>query len=47
MNLASLELRDLAWSIIDNAREQNLIDDNFIAQVGYEEGIDIEKSKLE
>ena len=47
VNLASLELRDLAWSIIDNAREQNLIDDNFIAQVGYEEGIDIEKSKLE
>ena len=47
MELSSLDLRDLTWSIVDNAKEQKLIDDTFLTEVGYEEGKDIEKPKLE
>ena len=45
VELSSLDLRDLTWSIVDNAKEQNLIDDTFLTEVGYEEGKDIEKPK--
>ena len=47
VNLSSLELRDLGWSIFDNAKEQKLIDENFLQEKGYQEGSDIERSKLE
>ena len=47
VTLSSLDLRDLTWSIVSNAKEQNLIDDTFLTEVGYEEGKDLEKPKLE
>ena len=47
VNLSSIDLRDLAWSIIDNVKEQNIINDEFLKQIEYAQGQDIEKSKLE
>ena len=47
VTLSSLDLRDLTWSIVSNAKEQNLIDDAFLTEIGYEESKDIEKPKLE
>ena len=37
VTLSSLDLRDLTWSIVSNAKEQNLIDDAFLTEIGYEE----------
>jgi len=45
--LSSLDLSDLTWSIIDTAKEQNLINDEFQEQIGYSPGQNIEKPKLE
>ena len=47
VNLSSIDLRDLAWSIIDKTKEENIIDDEFLEQIGYLQGQDIEKPKLE
>ena len=46
-SLSSLDIRDLAWSIIDNAKDQGFVDDAFLTKIEYEEGKDIEKPKLE
>ncbi len=47
VNLSSIELRDLVWSIIDNLKEQKLITNEFLENLGYIQGHNIEKSKLE
>ena len=47
VNLSSLNVADLAWSIVDNAKNQNLVDDTFLAKIGWEEGKLIEKPKAE
>ena len=47
VSLSSLELRDLTWSIVDNALEQKIIDESYLQKIGYTSGQDIEKPKLE
>ncbi len=46
VNLSSLELRDLTWSIANNAKKQNLIDDKFLKEIDYVEGQNIERPRL-
>lgn len=47
VSLSSIDLRDLTWSIIDKVKEQNLINEKFLEEIGYTEGHDVEKPKLE
>jgi hypothetical protein len=48
VNLSSVDLRDLTWSIINEAKKQNFVNDEFLQEIGYSEGTtNIEKPKLE
>ena len=47
VNLSSVDVRDLAWSIVNEAKKQNLVNDEFLQKIRYSEGTNIEKPKLE
>ena len=47
VNLSSVDLRDLTWSIINEAKKQNFVNDDFLQEIGYSQGENIERPKLE
>jgi hypothetical protein len=47
VNLSSVDVRDLSWSVVNEAKKQNLVNDEFLQTIGYSEGTNIEKPKLE
>ena len=47
ISLSSVDVRDLTWSIVNEAKKQNFVTDEFLQKIGYSEGENIEKPKLE